>query len=56
MDREAWRATVHRAAKNQTGRKQLSMHCKMCIIVFSLPAFWACGKDENEANSEVQSL
>ena len=29
-DREVWRVTVHRAAKNQTGRKQLSMHS--CIL------------------------
>ena len=26
MDRGAWRATVHRAAKSQTQLKQLSMH------------------------------
>ena len=25
-DREAWRATVHRVAKSQTGLKRLSMH------------------------------
>ena len=26
MDRAAWRATVHRVAKSQTGLKRLSMH------------------------------
>ena len=38
MDREAWRATVHRVAKSQTRRKQLSTHtqCKMWIqLIFS---------------------
>ena len=29
MDREAWRATVHRVIKSQTGLKQLSTRARM---------------------------
>ena len=30
MDREAWRATVHRITQNRAGLKRLSMHaCKL---------------------------
>ena len=31
MDREAWRATVHKFANNRTRLKQLSMHAPICV-------------------------
>ena len=34
MDRGAWRATVHRVAKNQTQLKQLSMHACTYLCVY----------------------
>ena len=32
MERGAWRATVHRVVKSQTGLKQLRIHVQACII------------------------
>ena len=34
MDREAWRAVVHRVAKSRTQLKQLSMHTQACRQVY----------------------
>ena len=31
MDREAWRATVHRVAQSRTRLKQLSMHARSLV-------------------------
>ena len=32
MDREAWRATVHRVTKSQTQLKQLSMQTESSVL------------------------
>ena len=37
MDREAWRATVHRVKKNRTRLKQLDMHA--CVYLYVLTIF-----------------
>ena len=41
MDRGAWQATVHEAAKNQTQLKWLSMHMGLKIYLFYIPShYW----------------
>ena len=34
MDKGAWRATIHRAAKSQTRLKRLSKHAHSCLYLF----------------------
>ena len=40
MDRGAWRALVHGAAKSQTQLKQLSMHEHACFLCGKKLSLW----------------
>ena len=53
MDREAWRATVHRVAKSWTQLKQLSMHACTCFPD-SLAVRGLCGSQFQQSIGSIR--